>query len=190
MAASWSVAPARLFTIGHSTRSLEDFLGLLAREGVTHLVDVRAFPASQRYPQFNGPDLAKSLAAAGIGYFHSSELGGRRQANKDSHNSAWRNDGFRAYADYMETPRFAGALDELLDAATGKATAIMCAEAVPWRCHRSLISDAALARGAEVSHILDSGTQEHKLTSFAWIDGCRVRYDDVAQNDLFAPRSS
>jgi uncharacterized protein (DUF488 family) len=184
------VAPARLFTIGHSTRPLEEFLALLEREGVTHLVDVRAFPASRRHPHFNGADLATSLAAAGISYTHASELGGRRKPSKDSHNTAWRNVGFRAYADYMETPRFSSALDELLAAAVREPSVIMCAEAVPWRCHRSLISDAAVARGAEVRHILDSGTQEHRLTSFAWIDGSRVRYDDAAQNELFAPRSS
>jgi uncharacterized protein (DUF488 family) len=184
------VAPARLFTIGHSTRSLEEFLALLGREGVTHLVDVRAFPASRRYPHFNGPDLATSLAAAGISYAHAPELGGRRKPNKESHNTAWRNESFRAYADYMETPRFLSALDELLAAATREPTVIMCAEAVPWRCHRSLISDAAVARGTEVRHILDSGSQEHRLSSFAWIDGSRVRYDDATQNELFAPRSS
>jgi uncharacterized protein (DUF488 family) len=184
------VAPARLFTIGHSTRTLEEFLELLAREGVTHLVDVRAFPASRRYPHFNGLELAASLGAAGITYAHAPDLGGRRKPNRDSHNTAWRNDGFRAYADYMETPRFSSALDELLLVTAEQPTVIMCAEAVPWRCHRSLISDAALARGMEVCHILDAGTQEHRLTSFAWIDGSRVRYDAVTQNDLFAPRPS
>ena len=184
------MGPARLFTIGHSTRSLEEFLALLGREGVTHLVDVRAFPASRRYPHFNGAELATSLAAAGVSYTHAPELGGRRKPNKDSHNSAWRNESFRAYADYMETPRFSSALGELLAAATREPTAIMCAEAVPWRCHRSLISDAAVARGMEVRHILDAGSQEHRLTSFAWIDGSRVRYDDATQNELFAPRSS
>ena len=184
------MAPARLFTIGHSTRSLEEFLALLGREGVAHLVDVRAFPASRRYPHFNGPELAISLAAVGIGYAHAPELGGRRKPNKDSQNTAWRNESFRAYADYMESPRFLSALDELLAAAALEPTVMMCAEAVPWRCHRSLISDAAVARGTEVRHILDSVSQEHRLTSFAWIDGSRVRYDDAAQNELFAPRSS
>ncbi|MGH9421670.1 MAG: DUF488 family protein [Thermoanaerobaculia bacterium] len=184
------MAPARLFTIGHSTRSLEEFLELLEREGVTHLVDVRAFPASRRHPHFNGPDLSASLAAAGTSYTHTPELGGRRKPSKDSRNTAWRNNSFRAYADYMETPRFSSALDELLTAAAREPSVIMCAEAVPWRCHRSLISDAAVARGTEVRHILDSGSQEHRLTSFAWIDGSRVRYDDATQNELFAPRSS
>ena len=184
------MVPARLFTIGHSTRSLEEFLGLLEREGVTHVVDVRAFPASRRYPHFNGPDLEKSLAAAGITYSHAPELGGRRTAKKDSRNIQWRNEGFRAYADYMETPRFSSAVEDLLRLAGLERTAIMCAEAVPWRCHRSLISDAASARGMQVTHILDSGTKEHQLTSFGWIDGDRVRYDAATQNELFEPWSS
>jgi uncharacterized protein (DUF488 family) len=177
----------KLFTIGHSTRSLEEFLGLLVREGVTHLVDVRAFPASRRYPHFNGSELAKSLAAVGIAYSHAPDLGGRRRARKDSHNTEWRNDSFRGYADYMETPRFGAALDDLLRVARSERTVIMCAEAVPWRCHRSLISDAATARGVSVWHILDAGIQEHRLTSFARIDAGRVRYDASAQNDLFQP---
>jgi uncharacterized protein (DUF488 family) len=177
----------KLFTIGHSTRSLEEFLGLLVREGVTHLVDVRAFPASRRYPHFNGSELAKSLAGVGIAYSHAPDLGGRRRARKDSHNTEWRNDSFRGYADYMETPRFGAALDDLLRVARSERTVIMCAEAVPWRCHRSLISDAATARGVSVWHILDAGIQEHRLTSFARIDAGRVRYDASAQNDLFQP---
>lgn len=184
------MAPAKLFTIGHSTRSLEEFLGLLEREGVTHLVDVRAFPASRRYPHFNAPELEKSLAAAEISYSHFPELGGRRAARKDSHNTQWRNAGFRGYADYMETPRFSSALDDLLRVAADAPAAIMCAEAVPWRCHRSMISDAALGRGVPVFHILDAGTQAHQLTSFAWIDDGRVRYDASTQNELFAPKPS
>ena len=184
------MAPARLYTIGHSTRSIEQFLGLLAREGATHLVDVRAFPASRRYPQFNGPELAAALLGHGISYSHVPELGGRRKPSRDSHNTLWRNESFRAYADYMETPRFASALDDLLRAAAAEPTAIMCAEAVPWRCHRSLISDAALARGTRVSHILDARTDDHKLTSFARIDGNVVRYDVATQSDLFQQASS
>ncbi|MGH7604157.1 MAG: DUF488 family protein [Gemmatimonadaceae bacterium] len=179
----------KLYTIGHSTRTLDEFLGLLAREGVTHLVDVRAFPASRRYPHFNGPELSQSLAAAGITYSHAPELGGRRKVRKDSRNTEWRNEGFRGYADYMETPRFASALEELLDVAKSERTAIMCAEAVPWRCHRSMISDAVVARGLPVLHILDSGTQEHRLTSFAWVDNGRVRYDSATQSELFHPTS-
>jgi uncharacterized protein (DUF488 family) len=190
VAASWSVDRDKLFTIGHSTRPLADFLELLAREGVTHLVDVRAFPASRRYPHFNAPELEKSLIASGIEYSHAPDLGGRRKPRKDSRNTEWRNDGFRGYADYMETPRFEGALDDLLRVAKEQRTVIMCAEAVPWRCHRSLISDAATARGVSVWHILDAGAQEHRLTSFARIDHGRIRYDAFTQNDLFQPASS
>jgi uncharacterized protein (DUF488 family) len=157
---------------------------------VTHLVDVRAFPTSRRYPHFNGLELEKSLNVAGIKYSHAPDLGGRRKPRKDSRNTEWRNDGFRGYADYMETPRFESALDDLLGVAKKDRTVIMCAEAVPWRCHRSLISDAATARGVSVWHILDAGIQEHRLTSFARIDHGHVRYDSFAQNDLFQPSAS
>jgi uncharacterized protein (DUF488 family) len=180
------VDPARLYTIGHSTRTLEDFIALLNREGVSHLVDVRAFPTSARYPHFNQASLAESLARQGIRYSHFPELGGRRRVRRDSRNVLWRNAGFRGYADYMETREFAAALDDLLAAAAREPTAIMCAEAVPWRCHRSLISDAVLAKGIPVFHILDAATQAHRLTSFGRVDeGGRVRYDAAPQNELF-----
>jgi uncharacterized protein (DUF488 family) len=183
------VAPAKLFTVGHSTRSLEQFLGLLAREGATHLVDVRAFPTSARYPHFSRPTLERTIIDNGGRYTHSPSLGGRRRGRRDSQNTQWRNASFRAYADYMETREFSDALDDLLKLATLEPTAIMCAEAVPWRCHRSLISDAALARGVDVYHILDSQTQPHRLTSFGRIDDGRVRYDAGAQNELFGADS-
>ena len=179
------MVPARLFTIGHSTRSLEDFLGLLEREGVTHLADVRAFPASARYPHFSMPAFEQSLQNVGIAYSHHPSLGGRRKARRDSHNTQWKNSGFRAYADYMETREFAHALDELCDLAAREPTAIMCAEAVPWRCHRSLISDAALAAGLSVFHILDGSTSPHRLTSFGTIESGQVRYDRAPQKELF-----
>jgi uncharacterized protein (DUF488 family) len=180
------VDPGKLYTIGHSTRTLDDFIALLKREGVSHLVDVRAFPTSKRYPHFNQSNLTESLAANGIRYTHFPELGGRRKVRRDSHNTLWRNAGFRGYADYMETREFSNALDDLLELASSEPTAIMCAEAVPWRCHRSLISDAAVARGFRVYHILDSGTDEHRLTSFGRIDASgHVRYDVAPQNDLF-----
>ena len=182
--------PARLFTIGHSTRSLEQFLGLLAREGATHLVDVRAFPTSARYPHFSQPGFERALVDAGLRYTHLPSLGGRRRGRRDSHNTQWRNASFRAYADYMETREFNEALEDLLTLARLEPVVIMCAEAVPWRCHRSLIADAVLARGVPVAHILDAGTREHQLTSFAWIDADRVRYDGATQNELFEPRSS
>jgi uncharacterized protein (DUF488 family) len=179
------VDPARLFTIGHSTRSLEQFLGLLAREGATHLIDVRAFPTSARYPHFSQPSFQRSLVDAGLRYTHMPSLGGRRRGRRDSRNTQWRNASFRAFADYMETREFKEALEDLLSFAGLEPTVIMCAEAVPWRCHRFLIADAALAADCSVLHILDGGTEPHRLTSFGRIDAGRVRYDAVPQNELF-----
>lgn len=180
------MGPAKLYTVGHSTRTLEDFIALLKREGVSHLVDVRAFPTSARYPHFNQTNLTDGLAAAAIHYTHFPALGGRRKVRRDSHNTLWRNAGFRGYADYMETREFSAALDDLLALAARDSTAIMCAEAVPWRCHRSLISDAVVAKGVPVFHIMDSGADEHRLTSFGRIDaGGRVHYDAAPQSDLF-----
>jgi uncharacterized protein (DUF488 family) len=180
------VDPAKLYTIGHSTRTLDGFVKLLEREGVAHLVDVRAFPTSARYPHFNQKNLAESLVEKRIRYTHFPALGGRRKVRRDSHNTLWRNAGFRGYADYMETREFAEALDDLLTLASRERTAIMCAEAVPWRCHRSLISDAAVARGAEVFHIMDAGPEPHRLTSFGRVDEAgHVHYDGAPQSDLF-----
>ena len=185
-AASWSVDPAKLFTIGHSTRSLDQFLGLLAREGATHLVDVRAFPTSARYPHFSQPSLERAIIDTGGRYSHLPSLGGRRRGRRDSHNTQWRNASFRAYADYMETREFRDALDDLLAFAALEPTAIMCAEAVPWRCHRTLIADAVVAKGIPVFHILDAATQPHQLTSFGRVDdGGRVHYDVAPQSELF-----
>jgi uncharacterized protein (DUF488 family) len=181
------VDPVRLYTIGHSTRSLEQFLGLLSREGVTHLVDVRAFPTSARYPHFSRSNLERSVVDSGGRYTHMPSLGGRRRGRRDSHNTQWRNASFRAYADYMETREFKEAIEDLLALARLEPTAIMCAEAVPWRCHRSLISDAVVATGVSVLHILDSGIEGHKLPSFGRIDAGRVRYDVAPQNELFEP---
>jgi uncharacterized protein (DUF488 family) len=181
------VDPARLYTIGHSTRSLEEFLGLLAREGVTHVVDVRAFPTSARYPHFSRPNLERTLIDSGLRYTHAPSLGGRRRGRRDSHNTQWRNASFRAYADYMETREFNEALEDLLILARLEPTVVMCAEAVPWRCHRFLISDAAVAADCSVLHILDAGTEPHRLTSFGRIDAGHVRYDAVPQSELFEP---
>ena len=154
---------------------------------MSHLVDVRAFPTSARYPHFNQSQLCESLADAGIQYSHFPRLGGRRKVRRESHNTLWRNAGFRGYADYMETREFAEALDDLLTVASREPTAIMCAEAVPWRCHRSLISDAAVAKGVRVFHIMDDRTDEHRLTSFGRIDtNGHVRYDVAPQNELFS----
>lgn len=156
-----------VWTIGHSTRELADFLALLARESAQTLVDVRAFPVSRRYPHFDREPLAASLAAASIRYRHAPALGGRRRAGSDSPPSAWRNAGFRAYAEYMTTSAFATAVATLIEQARHERVTIMCAEAVHWRCHRNLISDSLVARGHRVLHIGDSGVTPHALTSFA-----------------------
>ena len=159
--------PVPVWTIGHSTRELADFLALLLRESVQKLVDVRAFPVSRRYPHFDREPLAASLRESNIGYRHAPELGGRRNARKDGPPSAWRNAGFRGYAEYMTTPAFATAVSTLVEEARHDRVTIMCAEAVHWRCHRNLISDTLVARGHRVLHIGDSGATPHALTSFA-----------------------
>jgi uncharacterized protein (DUF488 family) len=178
----------KLWTIGHSTRPLPDFMALLRREQVTHLADVRRFPVSRRYPHFDGEALATALTACAIGYTHHPALGGRRTPRSDSPNGAWRNPGFRGYADHMETPEFRSALAELVSLGRQYRTAIMCAEAVPWRCHRSLIADALVALGAAVEHIVDAGTSAHALTSFAVVQDGRVSYpaDARSQSNLFS----
>lgn len=159
----------KIWTIGHSTRNIDNFVSLLQENGIKLVADVRMFPGSKRYPQFNRESLACSLGQSGIRYEHFPELGGRRKTRPDSRNTAWRNASFRGYADYMETGEFREGVARLLDLAkaTGP-TAIMCAEAVWWRCHRSLISDYLKARGVEVIHIVDAGkTEPHPYTSAA-----------------------
>ncbi len=166
-----------ILTVGHSTHPIEAFLELLAAHGVEQLMDVRTIPQSRRNPQYNSAALAEALHAAHIQYRHMPGLGGLRHPRQDSINSAWRNDSFRGYADYMQTPAFEASLRELIDAAKLHRTVIMCAEAVPWRCHRSLIADALLARGIEVADILSTKpAKAHTLTSFARVDGERVTY--------------
>lgn len=164
----------KIWTIGHSTRSIDDFISLLKKNEIKLLADVRSLPGSKRYPQFNREALAESLNAHGIRYEHFPELGGRRKPNPDSRNTAWRNASFRGYADYVETDEFHKGVERLLNLAreTGPA-AMMCAEAVWWRCHRSLISDYLKASGVEVIHILDATkTEPHPFTSAAHlIDG-------------------
>ena len=168
----------RIWTIGHSTRAIDLFVSLLEKHGIKLLADVRSLPGSKRYPQFNKEVLANSLGKSGINYEHFPELGGRRKAKSGSKNTAWRNASFRGYADYMETDDFQKGLKRFLDLAvkTGP-TAIMCAEAVWWRCHRSLISDCLKARGIEVMHILDvNKTQPHPYTSAARIVNGELSY--------------
>lgn len=169
-----------VFTIGHSTHPLEVFLQLLQAHGVTRLVDVRTIPRSRRNPQFNHETLPDALRAAGIAYAHIKGLGGLRHPRADSFNTAWRNAGFRGYADYMQTPEFERHLTELIKLGNAERIAVMCAEAVPWRCHRSLIGDALTVRGVAVEHIMSAkAAQPHKLTPFAKVEGTRVTYPDI-----------
>jgi uncharacterized protein (DUF488 family) len=166
-----------VWTVGHSTRSAEEFIEILRAHGIQVLVDVRSFPGSRRYPQFNRPALAESLAKVGIEYKHEPRLGGRRTPRKDSHNTAWRNASFRAYADHMETEEFRHGVEELVELAGDARVAVMCAEAVWWRCHRSLISDYLKAEGHTVVHIIDEKkSEEHPFTSAARIVDGRLSY--------------
>jgi uncharacterized protein (DUF488 family) len=207
-----------IFTIGHSTRSVEEFIDLLKKHEVQLLIDVRRFPASRRYPHFNGPALAESLSTAGIHYRHLPALGGRRPSKPDSVNLGWRNAGFRGYADYMQTKEFPEALEELMHLAKRPSpispahpgrdftrppracqdrpfprgtrphpAVIMCAEAVPWRCHRNLISDALVVKGWQVSHITSaSKVDHHRLTSFARVSERGLVYPaEIGQSSLF-----
>jgi uncharacterized protein (DUF488 family) len=168
----------RIWTIGHSTRAIDEFISLLKENEIKLLVDVRAWPGSKRYPQFNKDSLAESLTAHGIRYEHFPELGGKRKSNPNSRNTAWRNASFRGYADYMETEKFQKGIERLLDvAAEAGPTAIMCAEAVWWRCHRSLIADYLKARGVEVIHIFAANKIEpHPFTSAAQIIDGELSY--------------
>jgi uncharacterized protein (DUF488 family) len=168
MTEPWHARRPPLATAGHSTRAVDELLALLAEHRIETLVDVRRFPGSRRHPQFSRDALAASLAAAGIDYRHEADLGGRRAARPDSPHTAWRVEAFRGYADHMDSPLFLAALDRLLALAARSRTVILCAEAVPWRCHRRLISDAATVRGVEVCHILAPGRAEiHHLDANA-----------------------
>ena len=164
-------------TVGHSTHPIEAFIRILQAHGIRHLVDVRTIPRSRYNPQFEREALDGSLASAGIEYTHLPGLGGLRHPHKDSINNGWRNASFRGYADYMQTPEFAQNLGRLIEIAAAAPTAIMCAEAVPWRCHRSLIADALTARGVDVQEILSAAkSQPHALTPFARVEGQQVTY--------------
>jgi uncharacterized protein (DUF488 family) len=169
--------PSAIYTVGHSTRSADDFVALLAAHDIRRLVDVRTIPRSRHNPQFNSDRLPKTLQNVGIEYAHMPALGGLRRPSPHSVNSGWRNDSFRGYADYMQTEAFSSALDELIALASSAPTAIMCAEAVPWRCHRSLIADALVVRGIEAFEIVSTTrTTPHTLTPFLRIDGNSLTY--------------
>jgi uncharacterized protein (DUF488 family) len=164
-----------IHTIGHSTRSLSELVELLREHGIERLADIRRYPGSKRYPHFSRQSLEIELPANGIAYIHMPELGGRRKPRPGSPNTAWRNEQFRAYADYMATDEFRHAVDQLLPAPA--ATAIMCAEAVPWRCHRNLVSDDLVRRGVEVIHILGKGSvKSHELSRDAVVEGDHLIY--------------
>jgi uncharacterized protein (DUF488 family) len=166
-----------IFTVGHSTRSIGEFISLLDENRVRLLVDIRTIPRSRHNPQFERQSLEKSLRAAGLDYKHMPSLGGLRHARKDSRNLGWRNESFRGFADYMQTGEFNDALRELIAIAVETRLAVMCAEAVPWRCHRSLLADALSAGEIEVLHILGTGkVASHVMTSFARVEGSRVWY--------------
>ena len=170
--------PARtMFTIGHSTRTFAEFLSLLEEHRIELLVDVRHFPGSRRVPWATTAVLSRDLPSHGIGYTHLEGLGGYRKPRPDSPNTGWRVEGFRGYADHMASPEFAAAFERLLTLAAVRRTVIMCAEAVPWKCHRSLLSDALVARGVPVTHILGvRSAQPHRVTAFAKVRGNRVTY--------------
>ncbi len=166
-----------VWTIGHSTRDLADFIEILTLNRIEALADVRSYPGSRRYPHFGAQALAASLAESGIEYVPFQQLGGRRRTRPDSPNTVWRNAAFRGYADYMETVEFRDGIDELLQLAKRKRTAIMCAEAVWWRCHRSMISDYLKASGVTVEHIMDGGKNTiHPFTSAARIENGKLVY--------------
>jgi uncharacterized protein (DUF488 family) len=166
-----------IFTVGHSTRSAEEFLALLKAHGIQAIADVRLIPKSRRYPHFHDDQMAQWLPDAGIAYVPFKQLGGRRRPAKDSINIGWRNESFRGYADFMQQEAFSRAVDELMALASQWPTATMCAEAVPWRCHRSLISDALLVRGWRVLDVTSATkAAAHKLTPFAKVDGLRITY--------------
>lgn len=174
-------ADTLVLTIGHSTRPIEEFLELLEANGVQRVIDVRTVPRSRRNPQYDQANLPASLEAAGIDYEQAPALGGFRRTSDDSPNTGWRNLSFRGYADYMQTPEFEQALDQLMVTAHKERVALMCAEAVPWRCHRSLIADALVVRGVPVEEIISGPRRQiHKLTRFAKVEGTRITYPPEA----------
>ena len=167
-----------IWTVGHSNHPLEKFLEILEAHRIERVIDVRRFPGSRRWPHFSAEALSASLPASGIDYVGMPDLGGRRKANPDSPHTAWRVEAFRGYADFMDTPGFASSLERVETLAGEKSSALMCAEALPWRCHRSLIADALIARGWKVFEILsEKEVRPRALPPFARLEGTRVVYD-------------
>ncbi len=168
-----------IFTIGHSTRPVSEFIEILKGLEIGSIIDVRTIPKSRHNPQFNRVEFEESLRAEGIGYLHMPGLGGLRHARKDSPNTAWRNASFRGFADYMQTEEFSVNLEKLVGIARHETVAIMCAEAVPWRCHRSLIGDALLIRGVDVLDITGKhSVHPHTLTPWAKVEGTKITYPE------------
>jgi uncharacterized protein (DUF488 family) len=171
-----------IFTVGHSTHPIEEFAALLQAHGVSVVVDIRTIPRSRHNPQFGEDELRRSLLAFGIGYRRLEALGGLRRTTADSINTGWKNSSFRGYADYMQTADFSAGIDELLDIAVENTVAIMCAEAVPWRCHRSLVGDALLVRGVVVDDIYSvTSAKPHTLTRFAHVEGTAITYPPILE---------
>jgi len=169
-----------IYTIGHSTRSIDETVALLRANGIDLLIDVRRYPGSKRYPHFSSEAMARWLPEHGVAYIHMPELGGRRKPLPDSPNTAWRNEQFRAYADYMATEEFRAAIDKLVTLGESHRAAVMCAEAVPWRCHRNLISDELLRRGIEVLHIISGQpAKAHVMNPHARAEGDHLVYSTV-----------
>ncbi|MFA6194321.1 MAG: DUF488 domain-containing protein [Patescibacteria group bacterium] len=169
-----------IFSIGHSSRTIIDFLSLLSKNGIKEIIDIRSLPGSRYAPQFNQETLVESLKEVSIRYKYIEKLGGRRRSSEDSINLGWHNVSFRGYADYMSTSEFSAGLAELIKIASFKTTAIMCAEAVPWRCHRSLISDALSKKGWEVRNIIGSeSTVRHRLTPFLKMKKGQIVYPEI-----------
>ncbi len=173
-----------IYTIGHSTHPIGEFLEMLDSFGIRRVADIRTVPGSRHNPQYGQKALDEALTKHGIGYIHLKALGGLRKGTTDSVNLGWRNLSFRHYADYMQTDAFAAGIDEIIRLADEMPTAIMCAEAVPWRCHRSLVSDALAVRGVKVLHIMGRGkAHEHTMTPFACVDGTHITYPAAAETD-------
>jgi uncharacterized protein (DUF488 family) len=180
-------ALSRIWTVGHSNHPIEKFVAILKAHRIERVLDVRRFPASRKWPHFDASSLAATLPAEGIDYVGMPELGGRRKALPDSPHVAWRTEAFRGYADYMETADFATALEKAMALARELRTALTCAEALPWRCHRSILADAFLARGSKVLEIVNErAARPRKLPEFARVDGERVIYDVATSSEAGA----
>jgi uncharacterized protein (DUF488 family) len=175
--------PRTIRTVGHSNKSLEDFLSILKTHGIARILDVRRYPKSRKWPHFDAAALSESLPEAGVDYVGLPHLGGRRRARPDSPHVAWRDDSFRGFADFMDTPEFGAGLAEVERLASEMPSALLCAEALPWKCHRSLIADALVARGWEARDVLsEKEARPHRIPKFARVEAKRVIYDVVPEN--------